>query len=126
DDTMDGIATFNLTDSLFDILDVRQDNIAIGYYETMDDLEAQTSEITTPENYNNTSNPQTVYIRVTNTITQCYQAIPLDLIVNFPPTVNTLGTVEACYTEDQTYNLSQVNGLVVNDTSGLSITYYTS
>ena len=126
DDTMDGIATFNLTDSLFDILDVRQDNIAIGYYETMDDLEAQTSEITTPENYNNTSNPQTVYIRVTNTITQCYQAIPLDLIVNFPPTVNTLGAVEACYTEDQTYNLSQVNGLVVNDTSGLSITYYTS
>lgn len=124
DDNMDGIATFDLTTSLFNILDVRQDNIAVTYYQTFDDLEAQVNEITNPGSYNNTSNPQTVYIRVTNTVTQCYQAIPLDLIVNFPPAVNNIGTVETCDTPTMTYDLTQVNTLIVNDTTGLAISYH--
>src|SRR5690606_35595022 len=59
DNNLDGLSTFNLTDALFDILDVRQDDIEVTYYETMDDLELEQNTILDPENYNNTSNPQT-------------------------------------------------------------------
>ena len=124
DDDMDGLATFNLEDSLFNILDVRQDDIVIAYYESMADLEAEINPITTPTSYNNVTNPQTVYIRVTNTVTLCYQAIPLDLIVNFPPTINTVGTVEICENTDSSYDLTLVNSLVIDDVTGVTITYY--
>ena len=124
DNNLDGLSTFNLTDALFDILDVRQDDIEVTYYETMDDLELEQNTILDPENYNNTSNPQTVFIRVTNTTTACYQAIPLELIVNLPPQTNNVGTYETCETEDSTVDLSPVNQLVVNTTSGLTITYF--
>lgn len=124
DDNSDGISTFNLEDALFDILDVRQNDIEITYFESMTDLEMEINEIQTPTSYSNSSNPQTVFIRVTNTVTLCYQAIPLDLIVNFPPEINTVGTIEICENIDNSYDLTLVNGFVVDDATGLTISYY--
>ena len=126
DDDQDGFAEFNLTDALFDILDVRQDHLEISYYESMTDLESQTNAIINPENYTNLSNPQTIYIRITNTVTLCYQAIPLDLIVHLPPQVNLLTTVEICDNEAQTYDLTLVNEWIVSNPNAVTITYYTS
>jgi len=88
DTNTDGIGIFDLTDAEVDILDIRQNNIVVEYFETLNDLENQTNQIQNTQNYTNTANPQTVYVRVTNTITLCYLAIDLDLIVNLPPTIN--------------------------------------
>src|SRR5690606_40308842 len=71
-------------------------------------------------------NPQTIYIRITNTVTLCYQAIPLDLIVHLPPQVNLLTTVEICDNEAQTYDLTLVNEWIVSNPNAVTITYYTS
>ena len=60
DDDYDGVSTFDLTVSEFEILDVRDDDIEVSYFESEEDLEADTNAITNPETYNNISNPQTV------------------------------------------------------------------
>ena len=124
DTDSDGSVTFDLTASEFEIFDVRQNNITIGYYETLNDLDAQTNPIATPTAYNNLTNPQTVYVRVTNTISNCYLAIPLELIVNLPPAINQFGSTEICDNETDSYDLTEVNSLIVDTTANTNITYY--
>lgn len=124
DTDYDGRMNFDLTLSEIDILDVRQNNLVIAYYETTQDLEAQTNAISQPESYTNISNPQTVYVRLTNTISGCHLSIPLELIVNTPPVFNAIDSIIICDTENNYYDLSQVDNLLVDDTSNTLISYY--
>ncbi len=122
----DGIATFDLTISEFDILDVRQNEIEVTYFETEDDLDSQTNQIMNPENYSNTSNPQTVFVRVTNTVSTCYVSIPLELNVNLPPAYNELDDIVICQDESGIFDLTTVNEMLVDDLNNINITYYIS
>lgn len=122
----DGIETFDLTSSEVDILDVRQNNILVEYFETLADLDNQINQIQNPQAYNNTSNPQTVYVRITNTISNCYLAIDLDLIVNPLPILNNINQVEICDTTNSYFDLNEMDSLLLNDTSNMVITYYSS
>ncbi len=122
----DGIVTFDLTDALIDILDVRQDDIVIAYYETEGDLETQTNTIANPQEYQNISNPQMVYIRLTNTISNCYLSIPLELLVNLPPAINDFQTVEICANDTQYFDLSEVNVRIVDAPANNLISYHNS
>lgn len=124
DTDYDGIVTFDLTSSEIEILDVRQDNIVISYYDSLESLENGTGEILNPSAYNNVTNPQTVYVKLTNTISGCYLPIPLVLNVNLPPAINDFETINICENEGDTYNLLNVDNLIVDDTSNTIITYY--
>jgi len=124
DDDYDGISTFDLTLSEFDVLNSRQDDIVVAYYENEDDLDALTNDITNPESYNNASNPQTVFIRVTNTVSNCYVTVPLDLIVNLPPPVSDVDEVVFCETEDSIIQFTDVTTQLMDDITGISVTYY--
>ncbi len=124
DDDYDGISTFDLTISEFDVLNERQDDIVVHYYENENDLEAQINPIADPENYQNTSNPQTVYIRVTNTISNCYVTVPVDLIVNLPPVINDIDEVIFCETEDSIILFDDITSQLIDDVTGISVTYY--
>src|SRR5690606_11173501 len=126
DTNYDGIVTFDLTDALIDILDVRQDDIVISYFETEADLEAQTNAITNPQAYQNISNPQTVFVRLTNTISNCFLSIPLELQVNLPPAINDFQTVEICANDAQSFNLSDVDNLIVDNAENTNISYHNS
>ena len=125
DTDYDGIATFNLTDAEVNILDVRQNNIEVEYYESLSDLDNQINQIQNTQSYTNLSNPQTVYVRITNTVTDCYLAIDLDLIVNVPPVVNAIGSVDICDNANSYFDLTQVNSLL-NNQSNMTISYYSS
>lgn len=124
DTDYDGSVTFDLTISELDILDVRQDNIIVSYYETLAELETETNPILNPEAYDNITNPQTVYVRLTNTISNCFLALPLELIVNLPPAINDFVSVTICDNEASFYDLTEVNNLIVDDTSNTTITYH--
>ncbi|NND10497.1 MAG: T9SS type B sorting domain-containing protein [Flavobacteriaceae bacterium] len=124
DEDYDGISTFDLTISEFDVLNIRQDNIVVTYYENEDDLEAQVNTIANPEAYNNTSNPQTVFIRVTNTISNCYVNIPLDLIVNLPPPLNEVDEVIFCETDDSRILFEDITIQLMDDTTGIRVSYF--
>ncbi|MDU8886097.1 choice-of-anchor L domain-containing protein [Yeosuana sp. MJ-SS3] len=122
----DSIVNFDLTMADFQILDIRQNDLTIQYFESLTDLELNANAIANANNYSNLSNPQTVYIKVTNTVTQCYSAIPLDLIVNVPPSVNNIGTVDTCDNDTDTYDLSHINNLLVNNVNDVIISYHNS
>ncbi len=126
DTNNDGIVTFDLTLSEIDILDVRQDNIEISYYKTLADLDTRNNPINNPTTFNNQTNPQTVYVRLNNTISDCYLAIPLKLIVNVPPAINQFGSIVICNNETNFFNLLEVNNRIVNDTTNTIITYHSS
>lgn len=119
-----GLTIFDLTDAEMEILTVRQNDITIAYYETMDDLEVENNPIITPTQYHNTSITQTVYVRLTNTISNCFIAIPLDLIVNLPPTINEFETYEICDNINHAFDLSEIDDIIVNDNFNVLITYY--
>ncbi|MEO6346912.1 MAG: choice-of-anchor L domain-containing protein [Aquaticitalea sp.] len=124
DTDYDGITTFDLTLSEIEILDVRQNNITISYFRTMEELDNQSNPIINPSDFTNVSNPQTVFVRLTNSISNCYLALPLELIVILPPAINTFGNVIICNDGTNLYDLSLVNNVIVNDASTVNISYY--
>ncbi len=126
DDDYDGFTTFNLENADFQLLDRITTDLAITYFENEEDVEDISKEITNPTNYTNVSNPQTVFIKVTNILTGCYSVVPLDLIVNTPYPTNSIGTIEICDNETKTYDLSLVNSMIVDNPSNVIISYHNS
>ena len=126
DDNYDGIVQFDLTQAEFDILDVRQNHITVTYFETIADLEADTNVIQNPENYTNLTNPQTVFIKVNNTISNCFVSVPLDLNVNLPPAINDFGTYEICDNDTSSINLTEINATLLAETDNVMVAYYAS
>ncbi len=122
----DGVSSFDLTVSEFEILDVRSDDIVITYFESESDLENDLNPINDPANYNNISNPQTAYVKVLNLISGCYAALPLDLMVNLPPEVNDFPEIQICESSDNTYSLADATDILINDISGITINYFST
>lgn len=126
DNNYDGISQFDLTVAEFEVLDIRNNDTVIAYYENLETLEAEVNEITNPETYTNLVNPQTVYIKVTNNISGCYVAIPLELTVNIPPEINTIPTIETCDNDTHTFDLAEATATLFDDITGLNISYHIS
>lgn len=61
-------------------------DVSVGYYESYDDanIDPPAPGIGNPAAYSNISNPQTIYVRVTNDITGCYTITSFDLFVPIP------------------------------------------
>ncbi|MFT4610976.1 MAG: gliding motility-associated-like protein [Glaciecola sp.] len=125
DTDYDGFVSFDLTNVEVEILDVRQDDIVISYHESFDGAETDTEIISAPENYTNTSNPQTAYIKINNTVSNCYVTLPINLIVNLPPAIIDFQTFGICDNELNTFDLSLINPEVTNET-GTLISYHNS
>ncbi|MFB9058124.1 choice-of-anchor L domain-containing protein [Mariniflexile ostreae] len=122
DDDTDGLIVFDLTQADFEILDR---NLGappvVSFFETEADIIDDTKKITTPNAYR--SDSKTIYIKITNEI-GCYSVIPLELVVNPFPSTNTIGTLEDCY--KGTYDLSQVNALLIEEANTFNITYHST
>ena len=69
----DGVSVFDLTTKIPEIL-VGQDmvNNVVSFYVTPADATAGVNPIPIPEVYQNISNPQAIYVGITNTATGCY------------------------------------------------------
>ena len=126
DDNYDGVLNWDLTISEVEILDVRQDNIEVSYFESAEDLETNLNSILNPENYDNIANPQTVYVKVNNTISNCFVSIPLNLIVNLPPTINDFMSIEICDNVTSNFNLLTINDLITDNSTGVNFSYYSN
>jgi gliding motility-associated-like protein len=124
DTDTDGFTAFDLTDAELEILDVRQDNIEISYFESIAEADANTNAISNPEDYTNTSNPQTVYIKITNTISNCYALVPIDLIVNTPPAIFDFQTYNICANETNSFDLLEINGALMDESFNVLFSYY--
>lgn len=125
DDDLDGFVEFDLTVSEFEILDVRDDNIIVTYHPSLEDAETDSNTIITPQNYTNISNPQTVYVKVNNIISNCFVTIPVDLIVNLPPTINST-TFEICDNDTDTVNLDGARQDLIGNQQAIATAYFLS
>lgn len=125
DTDYDGQVVFDLTEAEFEILNIRQDDVVITYHETQEDGENGTNAIATPTNYTNTNNPQPIFVRLLNTISQCYVIVPFTLYVNLPPLLNDVSTATFCEAEDPgTVDLRQIDEIIIDDATGVNLTYH--
>ena len=67
-----------------------------------------------PKDEKNTSNPQTVFIKITNTISNCFVTLPIELIVNLPPIIKDFKTYEICTNETNSIDLTEINEFAVD------------
>ena len=126
DDDTNGVSTFDLTLSEVEVLSIRQDNTVVEYYTTSEDLQQSINIITTPENYTNTSNPQTVFIKVLNTVSNCYAEIPLELIVDVPPIITPNTIINLCEDTTFAYDLNEALPDLIDTTQPIETSFYTS
>ena len=103
DETNDGIAEFDLTtleDDALGTLNPAEYSVNFYLTEAAAEAGAPGTELTGIDAYNNVSNPQTVYIRVTSTITApeitCYDVVPAELIVKPLPITTMPDTYTMC------------------------------
>ncbi|MEO5777132.1 MAG: T9SS type A sorting domain-containing protein [Flavobacterium sp.] len=93
DDNDDEIYAFDLTVKNSEILRASNPaNYCVTYFETNADAVANTNPIINPTSYTNTSNPQTLHVRVSNTVSPSYYGITTltirvwySLVINQPP-----------------------------------------
>lgn len=76
-------STYNLFDALTDLT---YDEAELSFYTSLEDLEILSNAISTPSDYNNTSYPETIYMRLNSP--PCYQIFQFNLnLENCPPFV---------------------------------------
>ncbi|XMO86976.1 choice-of-anchor L domain-containing protein [Algibacter sp. AS12] len=129
-----GIANFDLTfynlDTIttdFEVLDRVKSNLIINYFEDIADINQDdgldnSNEITDPTSLD--SEAKTVYIKITNTLTGCFTLVPIELNVDLPPVINTVNNIPICDNDTKTYDLTDVNSLVVDDPTLVTISYH--
>ncbi|MUU78116.1 T9SS type B sorting domain-containing protein [Winogradskyella endarachnes] len=115
---------WNLTEIELEVLDGRQYNIDFTYFESEADLIANTNAITNPQAYTNTSNPQTIFAKIRNATTECFDMVPFQLIVNSPPQINTFEAYEICENSENQVDLLEINDIILDDTFNVLISYY--
>ncbi|WP_452221907.1 choice-of-anchor L domain-containing protein [Lacinutrix salivirga] len=126
DTDTDGSITFDLTVAELEVLEIRQDNVEISYFPSLEDLENDTNVITTPETYNNISNPQTAYIKIYNTVSECYALVPIELIVDLPPTINAIPEFNICENEDNLFILNDTIEALIGEQDNVTTSFHST
>ena len=87
DSSNDGLAIFDLTSQNETIIGDQED-VAISFYTTLTDAEQGVNAIANPTNYENTSNPQLIYVRLENALaTSCFTISSFTLFVEDVPII---------------------------------------
>ncbi len=79
-----GIAEFDIAQNTNSIIGT-QSNITVTYHEETSDANIGINALTSP--YKNIKNPQTIYARITNNLTGCFDLIDFKLTVNSGPNI---------------------------------------
>lgn len=124
DDDYDGFVIFNLDDAQYENFDRIQTGTVVNYFENIDDVENDALAIPNPNSYN--SDSKTVYIKVLNTLTTCYTVLPLQLEVTPLPPIQFSGTHQICDNDTNTFDLSIMDDIIVEDLNTVAISYYSN
>ncbi|WP_439152036.1 PKD domain-containing protein, partial [Winogradskyella sp.] len=125
DDDTDGFMMFNLTTKIAEILN-GQTGVTVTFHETLADATAGTPEIT--DGYiNTTANNQTIFIRLENSTTTCFNLNVLNLEVIANPTANATTPLEVCDDDNDgfaEFDLSTKDAEVIGAQAGVIVSYY--
>ncbi|MFC0605454.1 T9SS type B sorting domain-containing protein [Winogradskyella pulchriflava] len=129
DEDNDGFGIFNLEDKSIEIIGGEL-NTQVTYHETLGDANTGINALVSP--YTNiVMNEQTVYIRLTNTITGCYNASETLTIrvVEAPEVPTSIDDLTICDTDSNgfsAFDLTLNNNAVIGTQTGVTITYHVS
>ena len=59
-------------------------------------------------------------------VADCFTAVPLELNVNLPPAINEFGIYEICENETNSFDLSDINDVIVAVNFNVLFSYFTS
>jgi gliding motility-associated-like protein len=116
--------TWDLTEIELEVLEGRQYNIEFSYFESEADVITDNNPIVNPEVYVNTSDSQTIYAKIRNATTGCFNYVPFDLIINSPPQINDFETYDICENSENSVDLSEINLILLDNTFNKLVSYY--
>lgn len=129
DDNNDGIYAFDFTEKIIEILNGAS-GVSVSYFESQADADVSQNAII--GNYQNSSNPQTIYFRLENSNNiDCYDVGSFEIQVYDTPTAYTPTDIIVC-DDDETgrysFDLSQKDVEVLNGQDGLAyeVSYHTT
>jgi gliding motility-associated-like protein len=125
DDDADGFAAFILTDKNTELLN-GQTGVVVSYYETQADADGAANEIFAPYT-NMVVNAQTIYVRLENTTTNCYNTTTLDLVVNPLPVPIAPTALEVCDDDNDgfaSFDLTLKDAEVLGAQVGMTVSYH--
>ncbi|MQP24483.1 T9SS type B sorting domain-containing protein [Flavobacterium sp. LMO8] len=117
-----GIVTFNLTSKTNDILN-GQTGVVVTYHDLESEAIAGTNSITSIYTAS-----RTIYVRLRNTTTNCYNTTSFNLVVNPLPVIASPIILKQCDTDTDaitSFNLTEANGRISSQPN-LVFTYHTS
>ena len=83
---------------------------SISYHASLNDAQNDLNEITSLTNFNPTSNPQTIYVRmIFNAVPDCYDVKSFDVIVGQTPVITTSANTLGCSSSPVTLDASAGN-----------------
>ncbi|WP_129752076.1 choice-of-anchor L domain-containing protein, partial [Flavobacterium beibuense] len=127
--TPDGIEEFDLTTKDLEITGGNPD-YAVSYYATPNDADQALNAIANPTTYTNTTpNLQTIYVRLENTVTTCYDVFDFDLVVTPLPAYDSAATdfYECEEVPGQAdFDLHSHDSALAAGVSSVTVSYYNS
>ncbi|MGJ8685238.1 MAG: T9SS type B sorting domain-containing protein [Nonlabens sp.] len=128
DPSGDGVETFDLTQNEAAILNGQAPaDFIFSYHLDQTAADAGTPSIAT--SYDNTSSPETIYVRVENITTGCYNTTTFDLILSDIPAIAVVPNLEECDEDGDTvavFALSDRESDITNGLTGVAVQYYAS
>ncbi|QHI36310.1 hypothetical protein IMCC3317_16720 [Kordia antarctica] len=131
DDTNDDVANFTLTDYDVQVLGTQDPTqFTITYHASMDDALNNVSPL--PIAFTNTTNPQTIYVRIENNDnTNCNDTTQFDIQLNTQPIANQPSNIAACDDngdtfEDFDFTLQEPSILDTQNPADFNITFHSS
>ncbi len=104
-----------------------QTGVEVTYHTDAADLQTGDNPIATPHAYPNTSNPQTLYLRVANPLTGCFDTDSVTLSIDFSLPVGEPDNLTLCDTEGdgtRQFDLTENDALIKDGNSNSVVTYY--
>ncbi|WP_460220002.1 choice-of-anchor L domain-containing protein [Psychroserpens sp. MEBiC05023] len=127
DTNADGIAQFDLSIKDAEILGGQSD-VTLTYHVTQADAETGNNPIANVGNYTNTSNPQTIYVRLESVVNGCVDTGEFEIRVELPPVGVQPSPLELCDDEiaDEitVFDLSVKDNEITGGEASWSVSYY--
>lgn len=125
----DGETAFDMTGQTSVVLGTQNPNdYDVSYHLNEADAITGDNELSGLASYTNVANPQTIYVRVTNPTTGCYDLTDFDLIVNPAPEVLAPDIIQICdeFPNDGTafFDLTQREAQILNGHTGYSLSWH--
>jgi gliding motility-associated-like protein len=126
-DTVDDeISVFDLTKNETMLVNNQFDS-SLTYHESINDAILGINAIQNPEAYPNTSNPQTIYMRLQRNATECFEVLDFNIEVTNPVVAGEPEDLTLCdfnETGVQKFNLSANDNLIRDGNTTAAVTYY--